>query len=253
VIDACGAVQSVLALGATSEIAGATLERLARTGRLERAVLAGRPGPAREAAAERVTALGVRTVEVVDFEARDRSHHQSVIDSAFAGGDLDVVLLSWGVLPDEAGLLADPLAAAAVADVNYTAVVTTLLAAVDRMRSQGHGVIVVLSSAGVTRGRASTAVYGSTKAGIDALATGLADAVHGTGVSIVVVRPGFVRSRMTAGRRPAPLAVDPEDVAKAIVANLGRGSRVVWVPGAMRYAMAVLVVTPRAIFRRLPI
>jgi decaprenylphospho-beta-D-erythro-pentofuranosid-2-ulose 2-reductase len=253
VIDACGAVQSVLVLGATSEIAGATVERLARTGRLERAVLAGRPGPGRDAAVERVTALGVRTVEGVDFEAMDRSHPQSVIDGAFAGGDIDVVLLSWGVLPDEAGLRADPLAAAAVADVNYTAVVTTLLAAVDRMRSQGHGVIVVLSSAGATRGRASTAVYGSTKAGIDALATGLGDAVHGTGVSIVVVRPGFVRSRMTAARRPAPHAVDPDDVARAIAANLGRGSRTVWVPTAVRYAMAALAVTPRAIFRRLPI
>lgn len=252
-IDACGAVQSVLVLGATSEIAAATVARLARRGRLERVVLAGRPGPGREAAAHRVRDFGVRTVEVVDFDARDRSRHPTLITAAFEGGDIDVVLLSWGVLPDESAARADPHAAADVVDVNYTAVVTTLLPTAERMRGQGHGVIVVLSSAAAARGRASNALYGSTKAGVDALAGGLGDALHGTGVSVVVVRPGFVRTRMTVGRRPAPLAVGPEEVAEAIATNLDRGSRTVWVPASLRYAMAALAVTPRPIFRRLPI
>jgi decaprenylphospho-beta-D-erythro-pentofuranosid-2-ulose 2-reductase len=253
VIDALGAVQSVLVLGATSEIAGATLARLARTGRLERVVLAGRPGPERAAVAERVAASGVGVVEVSDFDAHDRSGHEVVVRDAFDGGEVDVVLMSWGILPDEAVVRCDPLAAAEVADVNYTAVMTTLLASVERMRTQGHGVIVVLSSAAAVRGRASNAVYASTKAGVDALASGVADAVHGTGVSVLVVRPGFVRTRMTAGRRPSPLAVDASDVAQAIVANLGKGSRTVWVPQAMQYVMAGLALTPRAVFRRLPI
>lgn len=252
-IDACGAAQSVLVLGATSEIAGATVARLAEGGRLERVVLAGRPGRGRDAAAGRVTALRVPAVELVDFDARDRVGHEGVIDVAFDGGDIDVALLAWGVLPEEDSVRAAPLAAAEVVDVNCTAVVTTLLAATRRMRAQGHGVIVVLSSAGAVRPRGSTAVYGATKAGVDALATALGDTLAGSGVSILVVRPGFVRTRMTAGRRPPPLAVGPEDVAAAIVANLGRGSRTVWVPASMRYAMAALAVTPRSIFRRLPI
>ncbi|MGN6751282.1 MAG: SDR family NAD(P)-dependent oxidoreductase [Intrasporangium sp.] len=252
-IDACGEVQSVLVLGATSEIAGATVARLARGGRLERVVLAGRPVAGREVVVERIRGLGVRTVEVVDFDARDRSRHPSLIAGAFDGGEVDVVLLSWGALPDESVVRADPLAAADVVDVNYTAVVTTLLPAAERMRAQGHGVIVVLSSAAATRGRASNALYGSTKAGVDALASGLGDALHGTGVSVVVVRPGFVRTRMTAGRQPAPLAVGPEEVAEAIATNLDRGSRTVWVPASLRYVMAALAATPRAIFRRLPI
>ncbi|WP_374970857.1 SDR family NAD(P)-dependent oxidoreductase [Terrabacter sp. BE26] len=252
-IDSLGAPQSVLALGATSDIAGATLARLAQRGRLERVVLAGRPGPHRDAAAERVAATGVQRVEVLDFEAGERSSAPDVVAAAFDRGDIDVVLLSWGVLPDEAAVRCDPSAAADLVEVNYTSVVTALLAAVEYLRVQGHGVVVVLSSASAVRGRASTALYGSTKAGVDSLASALGDALYGTGVSVVVVRPGFVRTQMTAGRRPAPLAVNASDVAEAIALNLTGGSRTVWVPRAMRYVMTGLTVTPRALFRRLPI
>lgn len=252
-IDSLGAPQTVLVLGATSDIAGATLARLSRTGRLERVVLAGRPGPDRDAAAERVATTGVPRVEVLDFDAGDRSSAPAVVASAFDGGDIDVVLLSWGVLPDEATVRRDPMAAAELVEVNYTSVVTALLAAVEHLRVQGHGVVVVLSSASAVRGRASTALYGSTKAGVDSLASALGDALAGTGVSVVVVRPGFVRTRMTAGRRPAPLAVDASAVAEAIALNLTGGSRTVWVPRAMQFVMAGLTVTPRALFRRLPI
>ena len=188
-----------------------------------------------------------------DFEARDRAAHPQVVADAFATGEVDVVLISFGVLPDEDRVRADPLAAAEVVDINYTAVVTTLLASANHLRAQGHGVIVVLSSAAAVRGRASNAVYGSTKAGVDALASGLGDALRATGVSVVVVRPGFVRTRMTAGLRPAPLAVTPRDVAEAIVKNLTGGSRTVWVPAAMAWVMGALAVMPRTLFRRLPI
>lgn len=252
-IDALAAPQSLLVLGATSDIARATIERLAQSHRLERVVLAGRPSPARDQLTTHVESLGVASVEAVDFEARDRRSHRPVIDAAFDGGDIDVVLVAFGVLPDEDVVRADPLAAAEVADVNYTAVMTTLLASANRMRAQGHGVIVVLSSAAAVRGRASNAVYGSTKAGVDVLASGLGDSLQGTGVSVVVVRPGFVRTQMTLGRAPAPLAVDAATVAEAVAANLGRGSRTVWVPRQLRWVMLGLAVTPRAIFRRLPI
>ena len=121
-IDSLGAPQTVLVLGATSDIAGATLARLSRTGRLERVVLAGRPGPERDAAAERVAATGVPRVESLDFDARERSSAPAVVAAAFDGGDIDVVLLSWGVLPDEAAMRRDPSAAADLVDVNYTSV-----------------------------------------------------------------------------------------------------------------------------------
>ena len=129
-------------------------------------------------------------------------------------------------------------------------VVGTVLA--NHMRGQGHGVIVALSSVAGERARRSNYVYGSTKAGLDAYFSGLADSLVGSGVSVLVVRPGFVRSKMTGGLRAAPLAATPEAVAEAMVAGVRRGRNTGWVPGALRWVMSGLRHTPRAIFRKLP-
>jgi decaprenylphospho-beta-D-erythro-pentofuranosid-2-ulose 2-reductase len=112
---------------------------------------------------------------------------------------------------------------------------------------------VVLSSVAGERARRSNFIYGSSKAGLDAFAQGLGDALHGTGVHVMVVRPGFVRTKMTAGRAEGPMATTPEAVATAIEVGLRRRSETVWVPGALRLVMAALRHVPRAVFRRLPI
>jgi decaprenylphospho-beta-D-erythro-pentofuranosid-2-ulose 2-reductase len=121
------------------------------------------------------------------------------------------------------------------------------------MRQQGHGVVVALSSVAGERPRASNFVYGSTKAGLDAFYSGLADSLVGSGVSVLVVRPGFVHSKMTEGLAAAPLATTPEAVAEAIVGGVRSGRHTVWVPGAMRFVMSGLRHLPRAVFRKLPV
>ena len=112
---------------------------------------------------------------------------------------------------------------------------------------------VLLSSVAGERVRRSNFVYGSAKAGIDGYFQGLGDALHGTGVHVMIVRPGFVHTKMTAGRPRVPLSVGPDAVASAIVRGLERGSEVVWVPPAFRYVMTVLRHVPRWAFRRLPL
>jgi decaprenylphospho-beta-D-erythro-pentofuranosid-2-ulose 2-reductase len=175
------------------------------------------------------------------------------VAEAGAGGDIDVAVVAFGQLGDAEQLRTDPDAVTHLARVNYVvpAVVGTELA--NRMRVQGHGVIVALSSVAGERPRASNFVYGSTKAGLDAFYSGLADSLVGSGVSVLVVRPGFVRSKMTEGMDDAPLATTPEAVAEAIVAGIRKGRHTVWVPGAMRWVMSGLRHTPRAVFRKLPI
>jgi decaprenylphospho-beta-D-erythro-pentofuranosid-2-ulose 2-reductase len=162
-------------------------------------------------------------------------------------------VVAFGRLGDQAQLASDADAVADLARVNYVApvVVGTVLA--QHMRTQGHGVIVALSSVAGERARKTNFVYGSTKAGMDAFYSGLADSLVGTGVSVLVVRPGFVRSKMTEGLDDAPLATTPEAVAEAIVAGVRAGRHTVWVPSAMRWVMSGLRHTPRAVFRRLPI
>jgi len=95
-------------------------------------------------------------------------------------------------------------------------------------------------------------VYGSAKAGLDSLCIGLGDELSGSGASVLVVRPGFVRTKMTRGRAPAPLATTPDVVARAVAAQLTRGSRTIWVPSPLRVVMAVVRQLPRPLFRRLP-
>ncbi|KQX59051.1 MULTISPECIES: decaprenylphospho-beta-D-erythro-pentofuranosid-2-ulose 2-reductase [unclassified Streptomyces] len=248
--DAFGAPQSLLVLGGTSEIGLATARRL--IARRTRTVwLAGRPSPALTAAAESLRALGA-DVRTVPFDALDTESHEERLGKIFTEGDIDMVLLAFGVLGDQARDESDPVAAARVAQTNYTGAVSAGLVCAGALQAQGHGSLVVLSSVAGERARRANFIYGSSKAGLDAFAQGLGDALHGTGVHVMVVRPGFVRSKMTAGLAEAPLATTPEAVATAIELGLRRRSETVWVPGALRMVMAAVRHVPRPLFRRLP-
>ncbi|MFF6993646.1 decaprenylphospho-beta-D-erythro-pentofuranosid-2-ulose 2-reductase [Streptomyces sp. NPDC008313] len=249
--DAFGTPQSLLILGGTSEIALATARRL--IARRTRTVwLAGRPSPALEAAAGQLRGLGAQ-VRTIAFDALEADSHETVLGKVFADGDVDMVLLAFGVLGDQAGDERDPAGAVRVAQTNYTGAVSTGLVCARALQAQGHGSLVVLSSVAGERARRSNFIYGSSKAGLDAFAQGLGDALHGTGVHVMVVRPGFVRTRMTAHLPEAPLATTPEAVALAIETGLRRRSETVWVPGALRVVMSALRHAPRPLFRRLPV
>ncbi|WP_406172878.1 decaprenylphospho-beta-D-erythro-pentofuranosid-2-ulose 2-reductase [Streptomyces sp. NBC_00996] len=249
--DAFGLPQSLLILGGTSEIALATARRLI-VRRTRTVWLAGRPSPALEQAAEQLRGMGA-DARTVAFDALDCESHETALGKVFAEGDVDMVLLAFGVLGDQARDENEPVSAVRVAQTNYTGAVSAGLVCARALQTQGHGSLVVLSSVAGERARRSNFIYGSSKAGLDAFAQGLGDALHGTGVHVMVVRPGFVRTRMTAGLPQAPLATTPEAVATAVETGLRRRSETVWVPGALRLVMAALRHVPRPVFRRLPI
>jgi len=136
---------------------------------------------------------------------------------------------------------------------NYLGAVSVLLHVVPRLREQGHGRIVVLSSVAGERGRRKNFVYGSTKAGLDTFAQGLGDALAGTGVGVTVIRPGFVHTKMTAGMPAPPLSTTAERVAEAVERAIRTDTEIVWVPPAMRWVMSGLRHLPRSVFRRLEI
>jgi decaprenylphospho-beta-D-erythro-pentofuranosid-2-ulose 2-reductase len=251
VIDALGTPQSLLLLGGTSDIALAIAERYAAQRPL-RVVLAARPSARLDAAAEGLAATGA-TVETLHFEAEDTASHAEMVRQAGASGDIDVAIIAFGLLGQQQALAGDPMAAAELARVNYVAAVSTGVALSAAMRRQGHGVIVALSSVAGERPRKSNFIYGSTKAGLDAFYTGLGDALVGSGPRVLVVRPGFVRTKMTEGLDAAPMSTTPEAVAKAVVDGVRSGKEVVWVPAQLRFVMSVLRHLPRAVFRRLPI
>ncbi len=249
--DALGLPQSVLVLGGTSEIGVATAVALAQR-RARTVVLGVRDAERAEAAADRIRAAGATTVEATPFDADDVDSHERFVEGVFdRHGDIDLVLVAVGVLGDSKLSAADGRAAADVVRTNFLGAVSVTVPLVRRLRDQGHGAIVVLSSVAGERVRKSNFVYGSSKAGLDGFAQGLGDSLHGTGVDVMVVRPGFVKTKMTAGLEAAPLSTTADAVAKAILDGLARGAHTVWVPAALRFIMAALRNLPRPLFRRL--
>ena len=255
--DSLGSVQSVLVLGGGSEIALATVRELVSRRATTVVLAARRPDALETQVKELRDAAGARrdvTIEAVAFDGDDIDSHDAFVDGVFDRfGDFDVVLLAFGVLGDQSQAERDAAAAVEVARVNYLDPVAVAVPVANRLRAQGHGTFIVLSSVAGERARRSNFVYGSTKAGLDAFFQGLGDALVGTGASVMIVRPGFVHTKMTEGLEPAPLATTPEAVAEAIVRGLKRGSEIVWVPPTLRWVMTVLRHVPRPLFRKLPL
>ena len=248
--DALGDPQSLLVLGGTSEIGQAVARRLVAR-RVRRVVLAVRRPEAVAAFAAELEAMGA-AVSVVAFDAAETSTHAAALGSVFDAGDIDVTLMAFGVLGDQASFDLDPQAAVAAVHTNMTGSVSAGLVAAARLRQQGHGVLVVLSSVAGERVRAANFVYGASKAGLDAFAQGLGDSLAGSGARVLVVRPGFVRTKMTAGMKEAPLTTGPDAVADAVLDGLAKGRHTVWSPPALRYVFAVMRHLPRSVWRRMP-
>jgi decaprenylphospho-beta-D-erythro-pentofuranosid-2-ulose 2-reductase len=240
-----GVAPRILLLGGTSEIGLAILAALAAPAGTE-VILAGRDE-------QRLAAAGKQLpyqVTTMAYDAVQTGGHQAFADAVFAGGPLDMVISAAGVLIGQPEVERDVARAAEMIETNFTGHVTSLLAIAARMRAQGRGTIVVLSSVAAVRPRKANFVYGAAKAGLDAFARGLADSLHGTGVRVVLVRPGFVIGRMTAGMAPAPLSSTPEQVGAATAAALRGGRASVWIPAPLAGLAVALRAVPRPLWRR---
>jgi decaprenylphospho-beta-D-erythro-pentofuranosid-2-ulose 2-reductase len=240
-------------LGGGSDIAEATTLELVRRG-CRRVVLAARDLASLSSTVRTLREAGADDIYSVHFDARETTRHDEVIrEAADLIGDIDLALVAFGVLGDPAAFDDDPQAAVEAAETNYVGGLSVCLHLARRMRVQGHGTIVVLSSVAGERVRKSNPVYGSSKAGLDGFALALGDRLAGSGVEVMVVRPGFVHTKMTTGLDPAPLSTTPDRVAADIVRGLEQGRAIVWSPASLRGVMAAVRHLPRPLFRRLPL
>jgi short-subunit dehydrogenase len=239
----------VLILGGRSEIGIELARRLAPGATV---VLAARNAGQLGDQVTTLKAAGATAVHTREFDADDLASHGPLVESIVADhGPIGIAVLAFGILGDQARAETDAAEAVAIVHTDYVAQVSLLTHLAVAMRTAGRGSLVVFSSVAGVRVRRANYVYGSAKAGLDGFASGLADALHGTGVRLLIARPGFVIGRMTQGMTPAPLSSTPEQVAAATARALAKGRRTVWIPWALRSWTAVRLL-PQFVWRRMP-
>ena len=241
---------TVLILGGRSEIGIDLALRLAPGATV---VLAARGADRLDEQTAALRAAGAAAVFTREFDADDLDSHGPLITSIIAEhGPIDTAVLAFGILGDQSRAEIDPAHAVAVVHTDYVAQVSLLTHLAAAMRQAGKGALVVFSSVAGVRVRRANYVYGSAKAGLDGFASGLADALHGTGVRLLIARPGFVIGRMTTGMTPAPLSSTPSQVAAATARALARERRTVWIPWTLRPVFFGMRLLPQFIWRRMP-
>ena len=250
-LNAVGQAQHILLLGGTSEIGLGIVEEFLERGPAK-VTLAARADSPRIADARATIESRGGDVEVIDFDATDFEGHGDVVKRAFERGDVDVAIIAFGTLGDQEELWQDQAKAVASAQTNYTAPVSLGVLLGQKFKEQGHGTIVALSSVAGMRVRRSNFVYGASKAGVDGFFINLGEALRGSGAKVLVVRPGQVRTKMSADAGEAPLTVNVSDVAKATVQAVLDGKQSIYVHPLFKYVSLAFKFIPQPIFRKLP-
>ncbi|HNP56346.1 MAG TPA: decaprenylphospho-beta-D-erythro-pentofuranosid-2-ulose 2-reductase [Gordonia sp. (in: high G+C Gram-positive bacteria)] len=245
---------SILLFGGRSEIGLAVATRMAAG---HDVVLAARRADDLDDEKAALLAAGATAVSTVEFDADDTDSHPAIVAELVARGPVETAIVAFGILGDAAKAEADVAHALQIAHVDYLAQISVITLLANALREQGSGTIIVFSSIAGQRVRRANYVYGSTKAGLDGFASGLSDALYGSGVRLLLVRPGFVigamtRELMASGVKPAPMSKTADQVADAVVRADRRGKTVVWVPWALAPVTLVFRLLPRWIWRRMP-
>jgi len=249
--NAFGQPQNVVVLGGTSDIARAVTRKLCAA-RTHTVVLAGRNQALLDDAAKEAQEYGATKVDTVLFDAQDPSDAARCVSEAFdkVGEKIDLVVIAVGLLGDQLELEVDPIAAARMMTVNITWPVAALTEIRNRLIAQGSGRILVMSSVASIRVRRGSYLYSGAKAGLDRLCEGLADSLIGTGVTLQLLRPGFVRSKMTAGLKDIPFSTGVNEVADNVMRGLASGDRVIYSPPILKYVFGVLRHLPAPLWRK---
>ena len=251
--DAFGQPQSAIVFGGTSDIAKATVQQLVAK-RLDRVVLVGRSAEALEVVKAQLQSAGCSTVQIVVSNAADPASAATAVEEAFAalGQPADLVLMAVGLLGDQHQDDDSAERTAEMFTVNTTWPAAVLAGVRGKLVAQGYGHIVVLSSVAAIRTRRANYTYGAGKMGLDGYARGLAASVSGTGVSVQIVRPGFVTTKMTAHLDKAPFSTTADAVAEVIVEGLSKNTTVIYAPSIVKFVFAILRHLPEVLWRRLP-
>lgn len=243
-------MQRILIVGATSAIAEATARQFAARG--DSLFLAARNAAALQALAEDLRLRGATIAGTAVMDARDPEALPAVVDAAIESlSGLDQALIAHGTLSNQGECETSvPLLQEEFA-VNALSVMALCLRLSSHFAAQRSGVIAVISSVAGDRGRQSNFVYGAAKASVTAFLSGLGQKLNRSGVKVVIIKPGFVSTPMTAAFKKGALWASPARVARDIRRAMDRGTPVIYSPWFWRPIMAIVKAVPETIFRRL--
>ena len=237
-------------LGATKGIGRALARLMAERGD-ELCVLGRNLDDLERSAADLAARGGGNTPSCVACDLEQPEGFVSAIDSAAqALGGLDAVVVTAGIFATQDELEANADLAERVLRVDFTNTVVFCEAAKKALLASGGGTLCVFSSVAGERGRKPVILYGAAKSGLSRYLEGLDHKHHADGLHVVTVKPGFVKTSMTAGLDPPPFAGEPEQVARQALRAIDRRTPVVYTPSPWRLIMAIIRVLPRAVMRR---
>lgn len=243
-------MQRVLIIGATSAIAEATARLYAERG--ARLHLVARNRPRLDTIGDDLLVRGAPEVTRATLDVNDIAAHAAVLDDAWARlGDIDVVLVAHGTLPDQAACEASVETALAEFATNGTSTIALLTLVANRMQLAKRGSIAVISSVAGDRGRASNYLYGSAKAAVSAFASGLRQRLARHGVDVVTIKPGFVDTPMTRDFKKGALWAQPDAIARGIVHAVDKGKPVAYLPWFWFVIMTIIRLVPEFLFKRI--
>lgn len=241
---------TVLALGATSAIAEATLRLLAERG--ARFYLVGRNQDKLHAMAADLHTRGAAGVATHAMNLDDTAAHGAMLMAAAQSlGTIDLALLAHGVLGDQQESEASYAAAEAVLRTNFLSAVSLITWLANYFETMKQGTLAVISSVAGDRGRKSNYVYGASKGALTIFVDGVRNRIDRAGAQVLTIKPGFVATPMTAHLAQGPLFATPAQVARGIVKAIEKRRDVVYLPGYWRWIMLAVRMVPRGIFKKM--
>jgi decaprenylphospho-beta-D-erythro-pentofuranosid-2-ulose 2-reductase len=248
--SAVGAPRRVLALGATSGIAQATLRLMA--GQNAAFFLVARDAQKLAAVRNDLLTRGASAVNTFVADLDDTGAHPAMLSQAVAALNvLDLAFLAHGVLGDQAEAEKNYAVAEAILQTNFLSAVSLVTWLANYFEAERRGSIAVISSVAGDRGRKSNYVYGASKGGLNIFLDGVRNRVDRAGVNVLTIKPGFVATPMTAHLPRGPLFAQPAQVAKHILRAIDKRKDVVYAPPFWGFIMLVVRGIPRRLFKKM--
>jgi short-subunit dehydrogenase len=240
----------VLALGATSAIAEATLRLLAESG--ASLFLVARNAQKLSAVSDDLLTRGASAVTSYVMDLDDTSAHPAMLEQAAQTlGIIDLALLAHGVLGEQPEAEASYPAAEAILRTNFLSAVSLITWLANYFEGTRQGCLAVISSVAGDRGRKSNYVYGASKGGLNIFLDGVRNRIDRAGVHVLTIKPGFVATPMTAHIQKNALFATPDKVAGHILKAIQKRKDVAYVPPFWGLIMLIICSIPRRFFKKL--